>query len=70
MKETFCMNMFHCYKILQCICFKIINLKQVHLYKATDNSQLLVLFILSILACVCTKPCGFLEFRRITLGKK
>lgn len=38
------MNMFHCYKILQRICFKIINLKQVHLYKATDNLQLLVLF--------------------------
>lgn len=44
MKEAFCMNMFHCYKILQRICFKIINLKQVHLYKATDNLQLLVLF--------------------------
>lgn len=38
------MNMFHCYKILQCICFKFLNLNQVHLYKATDNLQLLVLF--------------------------
>lgn len=54
MKETFCMDMFHRYRILQHICFKRINLNQVHLYKATDNLQLLVPFYYFYLnLCLC-----------------
>lgn len=64
------MNLFHCYKILHCICFKIISLNQLHLYKATDNLQLLVLFHSFYLSLRFTKPCGFLEFKDYTWLEK